>query len=107
MENTLAPIISLISKSEKAKEKLNPGSWQHTMLEGNLRALYYALALMDTSKTMSRARNETEVEEYLKSLDSMITKTKAAQKKFTRGSAQHTLLRNRLHSLKEAKATIS
>lgn len=103
MEKTLAPIISLISKSEKAIEKLKQGSCQYTMLEGNLRALHYALSLMDTTKSKRESLSDTEVKEYLKSLDSMITKTKIAQKKFPLGTAQHTLLKNRLHALAIAK----
>ena len=46
LEKALAPIESLISKSEKAKQKLKPGTWQHTMLAKNLKALYIALPLV-------------------------------------------------------------
>jgi hypothetical protein len=42
----LGPITSLISKSAKAQRKLTPGTWQHTMLRDNLRALRLAVALM-------------------------------------------------------------
>lgn len=38
----IRPIASLISKSEKAQQKLTPGTWQHTMLRENLRALHLA-----------------------------------------------------------------
>ncbi len=43
LKNALAPIISLISKSEKARTKLAQGTWQHTMLSNNLKALHIAL----------------------------------------------------------------
>lgn len=47
LETALTPIASLISKSEKAKEKLNPDSWQHKMLGENLKALYIASELLN------------------------------------------------------------
>ena len=46
IEKALAPISSLISKSEKAQKKLEKGTWQHTMLGNNLKALYIALPLL-------------------------------------------------------------
>ena len=46
IEKALAPISSLISKSEKAQKKLAKGTWQHTMLSNNLKALYIALQLL-------------------------------------------------------------
>lgn len=47
LKDALAPIASLTSKSEKAREKLKPSSWQHTMLGNNLKALYIASPLLD------------------------------------------------------------
>jgi hypothetical protein len=41
-----APIESLISKSEKAIQKIVLGSWQHTMLIKNIEALHRVLPLM-------------------------------------------------------------
>lgn len=46
LKNALAPITSLISKSEKARAKLAQGTWQHTMLSNNLKALHIALILL-------------------------------------------------------------
>ncbi len=46
LEKALAPIASLISKSEKARGKLAQGTWQHTMLGDNLKALYIASPLL-------------------------------------------------------------
>ena len=46
LKNALAPINSLISKSEKAQAKLAQGTWQHTMLGNNLKALHIALPLL-------------------------------------------------------------
>lgn len=42
----LAPIASLISKSEKALSKVAQGTWQHRMLSSNLKALDIASALL-------------------------------------------------------------
>lgn len=46
LREALRPIASLISKSEKAQRKLEPGTWQHTMLRDNLKALRIAEALI-------------------------------------------------------------
>ena len=46
LERACEPVESLISKSEKAREKLKEGAWQHTMLGGNIAALYIGLALI-------------------------------------------------------------
>ena len=45
-EGALAPINSLISKSEKAQGKLRQGAWQHAMLADNLKALLIALPML-------------------------------------------------------------
>src|SRR5919205_504880 len=47
LQDALRPITSLISKSEKAQQRLAPGTWQHTMLQDNLKALHLASALMN------------------------------------------------------------
>ena len=41
-----APIVSLISKSEKARQKLDPDSWQYAMLTHNLTALNAVLPIL-------------------------------------------------------------
>ncbi|MBE6011580.1 MAG: hypothetical protein E7234_03375 [Lachnospiraceae bacterium] len=46
LKESLAPFASLISKSEKAQKKLAQGTWQHTMLSNNLKALYIASPLL-------------------------------------------------------------
>ncbi len=53
LEKALAPIASLISKSEKSQLKLAPGSWQYRMLKDNLKALYIASSLL--TKAVSSA----------------------------------------------------
>ncbi|MGD9559755.1 MAG: hypothetical protein AB7V55_04010 [Oscillospiraceae bacterium] len=49
LQKAQAPIASLTSKSEKARKKLAPGSWQHTMLTENIRALRLAAPLLETA----------------------------------------------------------
>lgn len=56
LRKAFAPIDSLISKSEKAKEKLVQCTWQHTMLANNLKALYIASPLL--TKALSEIRAE-------------------------------------------------
>jgi flagellar hook-basal body complex protein FliE len=46
LEKAIAPISSLISKSEKAQTKLKQGTWQYNMLNNNLKALNIALPLL-------------------------------------------------------------
>jgi glutamate mutase epsilon subunit len=58
--NAVAPIASLISKSEKAQKKLTQGSWQHTMLGNNLKALYIASPLLARALGGSGAGNEAD-----------------------------------------------
>jgi len=47
MDKSLAPLKSLISKSEKAQTKLKEDSWQYKMLDENLKALHIALPLLE------------------------------------------------------------
>ena len=47
LEKAVAPLASLISKSEKAQQKLNEDTWQYKMLENNLKALYIASPLLN------------------------------------------------------------
>ena len=46
LDKAIAPIKSLISKSEKAITKLQQDTWQYRMLESNITALYIALPLI-------------------------------------------------------------
>lgn len=47
VKKALAPLKSLISKSEKAQLKLETKSWQYRMLDDNLRALKLVLPLVE------------------------------------------------------------
>ena len=46
MESALQAIASMARRSEKAQTRFAEGSWRHTMLSDNLRALYVALQLL-------------------------------------------------------------
>lgn len=103
----LPPIASLISKSRKAQAKLLPGTWQHTMLQGNIRALNLAYLLMSGEANTALNITKDEYQESLQSLASMIEKSEASQVKFSPGTSQHSLLRNRIKALYIAEALIS
>jgi hypothetical protein len=101
------PIASLIAKSEKARDKLAPGKWQYAMLSDNLDALRIAKALMSGA---TDARNDIAPEAMrhaLRAFASMIARTERAAAASRPGTAQHTLLANRLHALGLAEALIA
>jgi len=106
LQETLRPIASLISKSEKAQQKLAPGTWQHTMLRDNLKALRIASALMNKEANNTDNLIWDDLQEALRAVASMISKTEKAQAKFSPGTSQHTLQRNRLKALRKAEALI-
>lgn len=103
LQQALPPILSLIHKSEKALQKLAADTWQAAMLRENLDALRLACALMSGEEPDSAHES---YQNALRSLGSMIQKTRAAQPKFPPGSAQHTLLQNRLQALLIAEEMI-
>jgi hypothetical protein len=106
LQEVLRPIDSLISKSEKAQQKLVLGTWQHTMLRDNLKALRIASALLnkETDDTYSFTRDD--LKEALRAFTSMINKTEKTQAKFSPGTSQHTLQQNRLRALLMSEALI-
>lgn len=97
-------IASLLSKSEKAQLKLKPGTWQHTMLRNNLKALYHASSLMNKEADNTDNFKQDDLREALRAFASMISKSEKAQVRFSPGTSQHTLLRNRLRALRIAEA---
>jgi len=107
LQEALRPIASLISKSEKAQQKLASGSWQHTMLRDNLKALHIASALMNKGVDDTDGFIRDDLQEALSAFASMIGRTEKAQAKFSLGTSQHTLQRNRLKALRIAEAVIT
>ena len=106
LQEALRPIASLISKSEKAQQKLAPGTWQHAMLRDNLRALHIASALMNKEPDDTNSFTKTDLQEALRAFASMIIKSDKAYVKFSPGTPQHTLQRNRLKALQIAEVRI-
>lgn len=106
LKQARAPIASLISKSEKAQQKLAPGTWQHTMLRDNLKALYIASALMAEDPAGASHVAQNDLEDGLRALASMAERTEKARAKFSPGTSQHTLATNRLNALHIARAFV-
>lgn len=106
LQEARRPIASLISKSEKAQGKLAPETWQHAMLLDNCQALHIASALMnqETHNTGGFARGD--LQEALRAFASMVTGTERTQAKFSPGTSQHSLQRNRLKALRIAEALV-
>ena len=104
LREALRPIASLIGKSRKARQKLAPGTWQHTMLGENLKALGIASALMNQESEDENRLAPGDLQEALRALASMIGRSEKAQAKFPPGTSQHTLQRNRLRALRLAEA---
>jgi len=106
-QEVMRPILSLIGKSEKACRKLTPGTWQHTMLQENLRALHIAVAMMNGKAGAADDITREELQSALRALAAMIDKSAKAQAKFADGTAHYTLQRNRLGALRAAEILIT
>jgi hypothetical protein len=104
LQEARRPIASLISKSEKAQQKLTPGTWQFAMLRDNLKALHIASTLMDEGTGDASNFTQDDLQGALGAFASMINRTEEAHAKFSPGIPQHSLLRNRLDALRIAKA---
>lgn len=107
LEEALQPIASLISKSEKAQQKVEPGTWQHTMLAENLKALRIASALMSEGSAAAGDIAPDDLRDSLRAIGSMIGRTEKAWPAFAPGTSQHTLLANRLSALRLAEQVVS
>jgi hypothetical protein len=103
MSNNLAPLQSLLCKSEKAITKLRDGTWQHTMLTNNINALRIAPALMDDE---GADFTPDELGAALIAFADMTERTEKSQGKFSAGTSQHTLQDNRLKALRAAESAI-
>ncbi len=106
MNEALRPIESLISKSEKAQQKLTPGTWQHTMLQDNLKALRIALQIMHGQAVHTEEVAIGDYQKALQALASMISRSEKAQMKFSIGTSQHSLQKNRIKALSFASDVI-
>ena len=106
LQEARQPLASLLGKSEKAQQKLASGTWQHTMLRDNIKALRIALALMNEEPPDPGDFSRADLQEALRALASVIGRADEAQSKFSPGTSQHTLQRNRLGALRVAEARI-
>jgi hypothetical protein len=106
LQEVFRPIASLVSKCEKALQKLVPGTWQHAMLRDNLKALHVASALIGKETDNADEFTRDDLQEALRMFASLIGKVEKAQARFALGTSQHTLQRNRLRALSKATALI-
>lgn len=102
----LRPLESLIGKSDKAKQKLSAGTWQHTMLTNNLTALRLAYRLITEGSAAFTEEDLQQLPAALAALSDMIARAEKAQTKFSEGTAQHTLQQNRIFALRTAMSYI-
>ncbi|MCZ7591781.1 MAG: hypothetical protein M5U15_06355 [Kiritimatiellae bacterium] len=101
----MRPLLSLIGKSEKAQQKLAPGSWQYAMLRDHLCALRLATRLLNNRPP--RGASLDELKNAVASIDAMIAKTKPSLTRFAPGTPHRSLAQNRLFALRAARAAIS
>lgn len=101
-QEALRPILSLLGKSEKACQKLTPGTWQHTMLKKNIDALRVASLLMNADEVVP----QNDLRDALIAISDMASRTEMALSKFEPGTSQHTLQCNRLNALRLAEALV-
>ncbi|SDE44841.1 hypothetical protein SAMN05428966_108321 [Massilia sp. PDC64] len=106
MNEYAAPIASLIAKSDKARQKLAPGTWQYRMLDDNLNALRIAAALMSGASAAPGRYAPDDLRVAVRAFASMIARSETAEARATPGTAQHALLRNRLAALRAAQTMI-
>jgi hypothetical protein len=106
LQEARAPIASLISKSEKALQKLAPGTWQHTRLRDNLKALHIASMLINNETKSARTFTPDDLREAKRTLGAMMVTVKRTKSKFLPKTSQHTLQQNRLKAFRIAVALI-
>ena len=102
----LAPVESLIRKLEKVLGKLRVGSGAEKRVQEQLNALQYAQEWMTGAGSVGRQITNSERQEMMRVILAMIRVTQKMKNKFAVGTAQHTLLRNRLVGLRAAHAAL-
>lgn len=105
LEQSRRPLASLLSKSEKAQQKLRPGSWQYSMLEANIAALRLAMSLLFNERRKTPRLKPSDLEQAETTLSAMINRSVKAQAKFQPGTSPYTLQKNRIKALRLAKKT--
>lgn len=102
MEEALRAITSMISRTEKAKEKFAQGTSQHSLQKNRLQALHIASSLIAKGLTVSDAVDcyaEEDLKNALAPIASLIRKSEKARAKLAQGTWQHTMLSNNLKAL--------
>lgn len=102
----LAPVESLIRKLEKVRGKLRAGSGLEKRVRGQLNALQYAQKRLAGAGSAGWEITNSERQEMVRVIMAMIRVTQKMKNKFIAGTAQHTLLRNRLAGLRAARAVL-
>ncbi len=102
----LVPVESLIRKLEKVLGKLRVGSGAEKRVQEQLNALQYAQEQMAGVGSVGRQITNSERQEMMRVIMAMIRVTQKMKNKFATGTAQHTLLRNRLTGLRAARAAL-
>lgn len=102
LEEAIQATASMISKTEKSKEKFAQGTSQHTLQKNRLKALQIASSLLSKEMTGSNAVDcytEEDLKSALAPIRSLISKSEKARTKLAQGSWQHTMLSNNLKAL--------
>ena len=101
MEEALRTMSSMISKTEKTKEKFAQGTSQHTLQKNRLQALNIALSLIlkELAESDTLDYSKEDLEKAIAPIASLISKSEKAQKKLAQGTWQHTMLSNNLKAL--------
>ncbi len=109
MGEALLAIASMISRTEKAKEKFAQGISQHTLQKNRLKALNIASSLVskELAKGDAMDYSKEELKQALAPLASLMSKSEKAQKKLAQGTWQHTMLGNNLKALNIASPLLT
>jgi hypothetical protein len=102
LEEALCATASMISRTEKAKEKFTQCTSQHTLTKNRLQALNIASSLISKELAESDVMDyytKEDLEKALAPIASLISKSAKAQKKLALGTWQYTMLSNNLKAL--------
>lgn len=102
LSEALVTMNSMISKSEKAREKFEFGTSHHTLQTNRIKALQIASALMTKELSGSRtieSYTKNDIQKALNPISSLISKSEKAQTKLEKGTWQHSMLANNLDAL--------
>ena len=102
MEKALQAIASMISKTEKTKDKFAQGTSQHTLQQNRLKALHITSSLISKELAENDTKDcytQEDLKKALAPIASLISKSEKVQKKLAQGTWQHTMLSHHLKAL--------